>query len=382
MKYYLTVLLYLLLRHPAAGQSRPDKNIIFDYFQNQRFEEAMSYLNPILSADSNNLQVLSYLGYANYMNENPAAAQDYFLKIIELDSNNISALEYLIRIDNGKHPDKGIGYSYRLIQLQPRKAGHYRKIAGLFSRKRIIDSARLYDSAAYSISPTDPKNAAAYADILLDTKKFVTADSILKAILEKDSLNVFCLKLSVRSAYEAKNYRAVIPPGEKLILLEEGSLAPLTQLLISYYSLKQYSDCIRICDYLLKNEIENESVYYYEAKAYAQLKDPVKSNDLLQICLSKSISKTAELYYYSIAENYEALRKYKKAIAHYDTAYYLFKDPLMLYNCGRISESNLHQGNLAKKYYISYLKHASPKTADEIKAYRYVKRKVSGSSTK
>lgn len=382
MKYYLTLLLYLLLQHPAAGQSKPDKNIIFDYFQNQQFAEAIFYLTPILSADTNCLQVLSYLGYANYMNENPGIAQDYFLKIIKLDSDNISALEYLIRIDNGKHPDKGLGYVHRLIQLQPDKAAHYREMAGLFSRKRIIDSALLYYSEAYRLSPMDPKNAAGYADILIDMKNFVKADSILKAALEKDSLNVFCLKLSVRSAYEAKNYQAVIQPGERLILLEEGSLAPLTQLLISYYNLKQYSDCIRICDYLLKNEVESESVYYYEAKAYAQLKDPDKSNDLLQICLSKSISKTAELYYYSIAENYEALRKYKKAIANYDTAYYLFKDPVMLYNCGRISESNLHQGNLAKKYYNLYLKRASPKTADEIKAYDYVKRKVSGSSGK
>ena len=160
MKYFLTVLLYLLLQHPAAGQSNLDKNIVFDYFQNQRFEEAIAYLTPMLNADTDNLQVLSYLGYANYMNERPGIAQEYFLKMIDLDSNNISALEYLTRIDNGKHPDIGLGYIHRLIQLQPNKASHYRETAALFYRKHMMDSARFYYCEAYRLSPTDQKNDA------------------------------------------------------------------------------------------------------------------------------------------------------------------------------------------------------------------------------
>jgi len=49
-----------------------------------------------------------------------------------------------------------------------------------------------------------------------------------------------------------------------------------------------------------------EAIYYYEAKAWAKLKDFAKSNELLQTCLAKAISKTAEMYYYNLGENQEA----------------------------------------------------------------------------
>jgi hypothetical protein len=44
-----------------------------------------------------------------------------------------------------------------------------------------------------------------------------------------------------------------------------------------------------------------------------------------------------------------------RSIAHYDTAYYLFKDPLTLYTCGRIAETELRDATLARRYYRRYL---------------------------
>jgi len=134
-----------------------------------------------------------------------------------------------------------------------------------------------------------------------------------------------------------------------------------------------YSDCIRVCDYMLQNQLEIESVYYYEARSYAKLKDFAKSNELLQTCLTKAISKTAEMYYYNLGENYEATHQFTEAVKQYDSAYYLFKDPLMKYYAGRIYETNLNNEKLAGKYYKQYLQFAKPESADEKKAYQYVK---------
>jgi len=157
--------------------------------------------------------------------------------------------------------------------------------------------------------------------------------------------------------------------------MEETPLTPLTQLAISYYNLRRYIDCVRICQFMLNHELDEEPVYYYEAKALSKLKDFKKSNDLLRICLAKAISKTAELYYYDLGGNYEALKEYKEAVMQYDTAYYLFKNPLMNYNCGGIYETNLKNERLARRYYAIYLKEERPKSPEEKQAYLYVKRK-------
>ena len=124
---------------------------------------------------------------------------------------------------------------------------------------------------------------------------------------------------------------------------------------------------------MLYNGFDVESIYYYEARAYAKMKEYRRSNDLLDICLNKAISRTAEWYYNDLGSNYEELKNYKAAITHYDTAYYLFKEPLMLYNCGRISETRLKNKAMARKYFALYLKTAHPVSAEEKKAYNYVR---------
>jgi hypothetical protein len=49
---------------PVMQQPQPmpaDKSIVMDYFQNQQFEEAISYLGPALGNDSSSIPVLSHL---------------------------------------------------------------------------------------------------------------------------------------------------------------------------------------------------------------------------------------------------------------------------------------------------------------------------------
>jgi tetratricopeptide (TPR) repeat protein len=375
-KFILSYSISLLcLFHSHAQTVVVDKVKVMEYLQNQQFEEATGYLMPILAGDSANPQVLNFLGFACYMNENITDAKKYYQRMISIDSNNISANQYLAIINYNSNPVLAQSFMHRLITVQPAKAGWWRNMAELYKKTNQKDSALLYYNRAYEISPNDYKNATGLADILIEKKNYSRADSIMDNSLAKDSLNIPCLKLRIRSAYEAKDYQHTLLPGEKLIRLEEISLSALTQLALSYYNLKMYTDCIRVCDFMMHNDLDIESIYYYEAKSYAKLKDFNRSNELLQTCLTKAISKTAELYYYTLGENYEVINQFTTAIKQYDSAYYLFKDPLMKYYAGRIYESNLKNEKLARKYYMQYLQLAKPQSADEKKAYAYIKSK-------
>ena len=57
-----------------------------------------------------------------------------------------------------------------------------------------------------------------------------------------------------------------------------------------------------------------------------------------------------------------------QAGASIDTAYYLFRDTVTLYNCGRLAESRLHNPALARTYYRRHLALAHPKTPEERRA--------------
>ncbi|HEY4064686.1 MAG TPA: tetratricopeptide repeat protein [Puia sp.] len=351
-----------------------DKNKVMSYFQDQAFEDALHYLTPALASDSNNISLLGYTGYAYYMNDNKKAAEDCYRHIFQLDSNNIPALSYLVRLTMDDK-DTAMNFTRRLLVLQPDKAVWWRTMGELWRRAQNTDTALDYLTRAHDLAPNDAKNIAALADVLIDKRYYPLSDSLLDGALSRDSLNINFLRLRIRSAYTAGDYETVLVPGERLVRLDVPAAVSgsLTWLALSYYNLKKYPDCIRVCEYMLQSGLELESIYYYEARARAKLKEYEKSNDLLATCLTKAISKTADWYYYDLGQNYEGLKNFKEAIANYDTAYYLFKDPTMLYNCGRIAESELRNMPLARKYYLRYLAAAHPKDPEEKKAYAYVR---------
>ncbi|HTB25224.1 MAG TPA: hypothetical protein VK711_07625 [Puia sp.] len=177
----------------------------------------------------------------------------------------------------------------------------------------------------------------------------------------------------VQSSYEAKNFAGIIPPGEKLIALGELPVPILSKVVFAYYSLKKYGDCILLCQLMDSNAIAQESTYYYESMSWAKLEKFALSNELLEKCLGYAVSKTAELYYYDLARNNESMKFYQKAISNYDTAYYLFKNPVMLYHAGRIYDEHLKNYKRAKSFYSKYLLAEHPETGEEKKLYRFVK---------
>lgn len=368
------IIFLILFINIVSNAQPPDKEKINDYFQNQQYEDAVDYLNTFYKKDSTNLLVLNSLGYAFYMNDEKEKARIYYQKIFISDSNNISANQYLTNIDiaANKYEDAKT-FIVRLTHINPSRSSYYRILAGIFKKNREEDSARFYYEHAYRLAPSDNKNITAYADILIDDSNYLRADSILHVGLTKDSTNISFLKLLFQSSYNSKNYAGLIPPGERLITLGELQVPILSRLVFAYYSLKKYGDCILLCQMMDSNLIAGESTYYYESMSWAKLDKFELSNELLVKCLGYSISKTSELYYYNIARNLETLKNYKKAISNYDTAYYLFKNPFMLYNGGRIYDERLKNYKKAKLYYLKYLTVAKPESGEENKLYGFVK---------
>jgi tetratricopeptide (TPR) repeat protein len=355
---------------------------VMNFFQNQQYDDAIIYLTPAINNDTNNIEILGYLGYAQYMNDNPGAAEKYFEKIYSLDSNNIRALQYLTIIYSRQRIREALHLSRQLIKLRPDKSSYYRQTGDLLRKSEHDDSALVYYRQSYILSPEDFRNIAGLADVLVDKKNFPEADSILNIGLAKDSMNVRLLELRIKSAYDSKNYQSALYPGERLMKTEGLYINGLTELALSYYFLRKYEDCIRVCNFLEDENVISESIFYYEARAWSKLRKYEKSNELLRKCVQLAISNTAESYYFDLGENYDALGQPKKAIMQYDTAFYLFKNPVMTYNCGRIAEEDLKNERLARKYYAMYLATAKPQSADEKKAYEYVKSKLRSRETK
>ena len=174
----------------------------------------------------------------------------------------------------------------------------------------------------------------------------------------------------------------MIAPGEKLIRMGELQFPILSKLVFAFYSLKKYEDCIHLCELMDSNFIAVESTYYYESMSWSKLNNLPRSNELLEKCLSYAVSKTAELYYYDLARNNETMKYYQKAISNYDTAYYLFENPFMVYNDGRMYDEHLKNYRKAKIYYSKYLYSGKTRNGRRKKIVQVCKKQVRGDSLK
>ncbi|WP_315821278.1 tetratricopeptide repeat protein [Paraflavitalea speifideaquila] len=195
-----SVICLLLALTALAQPSSIDKNKVLDYFQEQQFDEAIDYLQPIVSADPANQQALRYLGYAYYMSDHVKTAQQCYRRMFANDSVNITANHYLATFYYNRDPELAMQFFARLIRLQPSSAHYYRGLGALLSRSKLKDPALLFLDLAYAMAPGDGRNLVSLAEVLIDLKNFNRADSLLEIGLARDSMNMSFLRSRIRSA--------------------------------------------------------------------------------------------------------------------------------------------------------------------------------------
>lgn len=379
---FCTALIVTLIASTAIRSSSQDieiidRNLLSEYFQNQQYAEAKKYLESKKAAESADVGVVNSLGYAYFMNDDYTSAEKQYSIVLRRDSLNLTANRYMALIQEiNKKYDTALFFYERVIKLQPANAWFYKLMGDTYVAKKQFDSALILYSRSYHLQSGNIKIVSVYADNLLDKQLYATADSVIKMFLRTDSSNVIMMKLGIRSATEQDKMANAAVFTNRWI--RSGEIDPTTsaKLAVANYSIQNYKTCYLVCDTLLSQGVETESLLYYASKAMSKLNNYAKSNELLRRCLDLAISKNTNVYYFALADNLESSKNYKKAIAAYDTAYYLFKNPLALYNMGRLYELAMDDKSRAEQYYRKYLSAAKPTNKDERKVYAYVKERL------
>jgi tetratricopeptide (TPR) repeat protein len=359
-----------------AQESKPevDKNKVAAYFQNEQYSEAIEYLQSKQPFSGKDLNSINDLGYAYFMTENYEMSQRNYDSVLAIDSLNFTANRYADLISKADREYRTeLFYNLRLLRIQPLNAGLNKIAADTYQHLKSPDTALLFYARAYILQPANTKIASAYVDALLDKELYATADSVTVAFLAKDSLNSRLLKLAITSYTNQKKPVQAAKLTWRWLLTGEIDPKVSVNLAMANYYTKDYTESYNVCNVLLQQGIETESLFYYASQAKHKLNEYRESNELLKKCLDLAISKNTNLYYFSTADNLEALSQYQGAIAAYDTAFFLFRDPLALYNIGRLYEYSLNNVNQAHTYYRKYLRIAKPVTKDEQRVYAYVK---------
>lgn len=382
MKIIVPFALTLLSAAPLYAQENQlqdqfDKSLVMDYIQEQQFDKIIRYLEETVKPQHTN--GLSLLANAYYQAGQPAQAESNYKRVLELDSNHIAANQHLgILARNQKNHAQSVVYFERLLKLRPNNAAYFKQLGNACANVvGMQDTAFYYMKQAYTLNPKDVGVVTFLGAEYLDRKDFSMADSVLKIYYAADSSQLTVSTLLIRSAYLQKNFRNVTVYGEHLLSRRMADPTACAFLAVSHYALKQYDSCIRVHDEMMAIiRAAPETVKYYAALSYSEKRQFDSSNALLQECIDMAKSQTLDSYYTAMAGNYEQMKQYRTAIKHYDTAYYLFHDPMRQYGIARIYDQYMQDPVRAKRFYQQFVKDAKPESKDEVNIHNYAKERL------
>lgn len=354
---------YVLQGHARQAADSIDKAQVVNWLQDQQYQQAAEYLKSRITPG--NTSQLALLGYAYYQWGKWPETISTYQQILRLDSQHVSAHQYLASIYmQQENPAEAIPHYHKLISLRPQQALYYKQLSFAYFANHAADTGFIYLQKAYALNPLDSKVAARMAEEWMDLKRYDAADSVLQAYLATDSLQSVVIIPAIKNAFYRKNYAEAIALGKRLIRIKVISVTAYTYVAASCYYAKEYQECIYVNDFLTLQKLNTETTMYYAAMASAELKDYSRSNELLQLCIDLSKSKSLDDYYTAMGTNYEHLGAYRKAAACLDTAYYLFQSPLRQYSIARIYDQHLQNPVAAKQHYRRYLTLARSKEED------------------
>lgn len=375
----ISALCLLLFCNTAVikAQDQLDKSLLMDYFQEQQYDLVIRYMED--SVKPSHVNGLAILANAYLQNGQTADAEKTYRLVLEKDSNHIAALQQLGNIARTKQRyTEAIVHYAKLVALRPDNARYYKQLAS--SAASIVgmqDTAFALMKTSFRLNPKDPAVVLFLADTYLDREDHNSADSVLLQYYRYDSSNAQVIATLVKSCYQQEKFREAVDFGEPLVTAGATQPVAYIYLAVSHYSLKNYDSTIRVHDKMMALlQDAPETLKYYAALSYAQLKQFDKSNGLLQACITAAKSRSLDSYYTALANNYEQMKQYRRAISHFDTAYFLFKDPMRQYGIARIYDQYVQDPLKAKRYYQLFLKNSKPGNPYEKQIQAYVKERV------
>ncbi|GAB3425132.1 tetratricopeptide repeat protein [Niabella aquatica] len=375
IKKLIINLLLLLLSNPSIAFAQGNStDSLQQYLQIQEYTKAISWLKKA-DPGGYNKEYLLNLGYCYYMNGDSKHALAVYQKLHEKEPDNLQANLYPgIIYQKMRKYGYALPFYQKLTLVQPDQYKYWLYAASMFSALEMNDSAFAYTEKAYQLNPRAPDAVLRYSSRLILQKQRDNAIAVINNFLKTDSTNAEVIARKINYSARNAQYKEVIFWGERL--LKDSATEPLayTDLAYAYLNTKQIDKCLAFCEWMEVNNMKNESLTYCAAQCHAQKKNYVTSNLLLDECLQQNLISTAVIYFRSKADNYEATKEYKKAIAQYDSSYYIFNHPTDLYYKARIYDIYLKNKIQASVFYKKYIaEKQKPEDPAEEQLFKYIR---------
>jgi tetratricopeptide (TPR) repeat protein len=321
--------------------------------QSYQFSKAITLLEA--REDSLSAGVLQRKGMCYHQMGNYNEAISAYEELISLDTTHQGGLLALGQL---YAKQKLYGPSFicyiKLIQQDSLNSYYYKQYGMVAAQANIFGVAVENFSRAIELNPTDIESNALLADILIEGDQPQAADKLLTKALSLTSSAQLSLLLATAQLAEKKYYDVINTTSQ--LIVEEDTLRAYARLMaISQYRLNEYEEAIKWLDFLLRDDLKAEWIYYFLGVSYQHLNKPDSAIIFLNKAVEAGISGNIGLYYSQLATSYENVNNFKMAIKYYKAAYEESKSGILLYHLARNYEVYYKDKAQAIAYFKRYL---------------------------
>jgi len=358
MKYTLLLSFLLSLSSIVFAQQKADDALLLEYYQNQRFADALDYLKKTYPEPITDPKTLSSLAYTSQMAGKLADAESYYQRIYEKDSSSVALLFSLGNINLRRgNSAKAIVYYKKILLRDSTNFNVYKQLATLAYNTGDFAANINYLQKANKLNPEDADVATDLSTIYINLKVYPRADTIITKALIADTANLLLLHQKAVICYRTEKFTQTVDLCNKLVLGGNSPTDVIDMLGISYYMIKKYQDCINALSTLEKGKTASETSYYYTAMSYKALNDQGQAILYFNKAINEAISANVNSYYSEMGDSFEKLHQLKKAVnAYQKSLLYDTKPVITYYVLANLYDSELKNKSLAVKYYRKYIK--------------------------
>lgn len=336
-------------------QGRSVNEQLVEYYQTQRYADALTYLKHTYPEPVMDKKILSGMAYTSQMAGKLADAENYYQRIYELDTANMPILFNLGNINLRKGNNlKAKGYFLKLLQKDSTWFIVYKNMAQIALDEDDTKNTITYLEKANKLQPTEPDVATELSAFYIGQKKYNQAEHVLDIAIAADNENIFLLESLVKLLYAQQKWKDVIMNGEMLFQLGDNAPAMKIKVGEAYFYAKNY-DCGIETLLQIPVTVQNESTFYFIAECYKGLKNQTLAIEYFNKAIDEGISPNIDAYYSEIADSYTILKKSKNAALAYQKALQFNENPMTYYLLANLYDTGLKNKASALKYYRKYV---------------------------
>ena len=349
---------------------------LLEYYQNQRFMEAWSYLDSVYGSNTEDPKAIAQLAYVSMMAGKLPQAERYYLKLNALQPTNIPVLFNLANINLRRGNDEQAKTYYKeILQLDSTNFKVYKQLAALINsptNKEKLD----YLSKANVLNPVEADVAYDLAIGLNTLEEFEKAYAVLDPAIKADSNNFVLLKARMSTCISLHQYDEALNLGKRIMGSGDSSTYVVTSVGKIAYMQNAFDQAIGYFKYLERNEMQTETSLYFTALCYQKLKNYAMASDYIQRTITESLSPNMANYHMLSGSILEQRGLIKDASLAYKKGLEYESKASLYYNLAVLNDLKMNNKVAAVRYYNLYLK-SKPDTIKQREALNYARSRIS-----